>query len=107
METLLSGCENYEYKQKEIDRLKKIISYLPKIPTQPYEKELVQTIQKLQAENAKLRECVEWYADKANQIAPIYPYDGRNKPGADFTQPYRMDSGKRARQCLKELNEEL
>jgi hypothetical protein len=56
---------------------------------------------KLQAENAKLRECVDWYADEANQVAPIYPPSG--KSGADFTQPYRMDSGKRARQVLKEL----
>ena len=60
---------------------------------------------KLTIENAKLRECVQFYADEANQIAPIYKHDGRNRPGADFTAPYRMDEGKRARQVLKELEE--
>ena len=42
-----------EYKQKEIDelqaendRLKEVISYLPKVPTQPYEKELAQRTNK-------------------------------------------------------------
>lgn len=50
-------------------------------------------------QNEELRECVNWYADEANQIAPVY--DPTGKTGADFTQPYRMDSGKRARQVLK------
>jgi hypothetical protein len=62
-------------------------------------------IEKLQVENAKLKRCVEFYADEANQIAPIYKHDGRNRPGADFTAPYRMDEGKRARQVLKELED--
>ena len=114
-----------EYKQKKIDsidcyierdekikklraensKLRESISYLPKVPTQPYEKEMAQKIQKLKTENDKLRECVEFYADEANQIAPIYKHDGRNRSGADFTAPYRMDEGKRARQVLKELEE--
>lgn len=67
--------------------------------------EEMQVLEKLQAENAKLKECVKFYADEANQIAPIYKHDGRNRPGADFTAPYRMDEGKRARQVLKELEE--
>lgn len=50
---------------------------------------------KLKEELKRERECVDWYADEQNQIAPVYQPTG--KPGADFTQPYRMDSGKRAR----------
>lgn len=62
-------------------------------------------LKKLQAENKKLREALEFYANEKNQIAPIYPHDGRNRPGADFTAPYRLDSGNRAREALKELSE--
>lgn len=64
---------------------------------------LIKVNEKLEVENAKLRDCVKFYANEENQIAPIYKHDGRNRPGADFTAPYRMDSGKRAKQCLKEL----
>jgi hypothetical protein len=60
-------------------------------------------LERERSENKKLREALEFYADKQNQIAPIYPYDGRNRPGADFTAPYRMDGGKKAREALKEV----
>lgn len=97
-----SACE---YKQKEIDELKTQDQIIAKeIKTYMTIAENLRTVVKInQAENAKLRECVDWYADEANQIAPVY--DPTGKPGADFTQPYRMDSGKRARQVLKELEE--
>ena len=51
-----------------------------------------------QEPNKEMLGVVEFYGDELNQIAPIYKPTG--KPGADFTQPYRMDKGKRARQFL-------
>lgn len=49
--------KNYKIEKlkTENERLKEVISYLPKVPTQPYEKEMAQKIQELQAENAKLK----------------------------------------------------
>jgi len=104
MDVWKAACE---YKQKEIEGLKNEVKQTSHgISVTKYNKELVRKqFEKLQAENAKLKECVKFYADEANQIAPIYKHDGRNRPGADFTAPYRMDEGKRARQCLKELEE--
>ena len=57
--------------KKEIDRLEEILSYLPRIPTQPYEKEMAQRIMILEAENAELKqklsdvwkEAEEFYLD--------------------------------------------
>ena len=45
--------------QAENERLKEVISYLPKVPTQPYEKEMAQKIIELEAENTKLRNAVD------------------------------------------------
>lgn len=47
----------------EIEKLKEIISYIPKVPTQPYEKEMAQRIRELEAENAKLRNELETLRD--------------------------------------------
>lgn len=44
--------------QAENERLKEAISYLPKVPTKLYEKELAQRIQRLDAENNKLKSVV-------------------------------------------------
>lgn len=56
-------------------------------------------IQSLQSQLKKAEEVLSWYADPQNQIAPIYKPTG--KPGADFTQPFRMDKGYRAQQYFK------
>lgn len=81
--------------QAENERLKEAISYLPKVPTQPYDKELAQIIQKLQAENAKLREAMEF----------VLGYDG------DFlstSAEIRLNAAKCVvEQVLKELDEKL
>lgn len=54
---------------------------------------------KLQAENAKLRECVEFYADNRNynccEAWNVYWY----------VEDEQDEVGKRARQCLKELED--
>lgn len=50
----------------------------------------------------RLKECEEslrFYADEKNQIPPEYYDTGR--PQADFTAPYRIDGGKRAREYFK------
>lgn len=102
-------CEELEAKNADLER--KLSSIIDDCITenayefsqycQSIDYEYTNQIKELEAQNAKLRECVNWYADVANQIAPVYDPTGR--PGADFTQPYRMDSGKRARQVLKKL----
>ncbi len=84
METPLNSCENCEYKQNEIDDLL--------------------------AENAKLRECVEFYAKQSNwmgyhrDVDCIRPCDCEpekaDEDGFDI-----MLGGKRARQVLKELGD--
>lgn len=58
-----------EYKQKEIDelqakneRLKEVISYLPKVPTQPHEKELSEKIKNLEKYVDRLEVALEKYA---------------------------------------------
>ena len=45
-------------KQAEFDRLKDALSYLPKFPTEPYEKELAKRIFELEAENKRLRDII-------------------------------------------------
>lgn len=90
------------YKQKEIDARKSELDYAARILTdvQADKLEMRGTIQKLQAENAKLRECVGFYADKDNWIKPYIPktehYLAKYK--------YHKTGSKRARQVLKELD---
>jgi hypothetical protein len=94
-----------EYKQKEIDFFKdRNETHISKIARiNQVNDGLHILLKEAEAENKKLREALEFYANEQNQIAPIYPHDGRNRPGADFTAPYRMDSGQRAREALKEV----
>lgn len=73
-------------------------------------------IGKLQAENAKLRECVEFYADTGNWYAvdcdPLYGSPSIVEGIIDFSDIEDSShgteiryGGKRARQALKELEE--
>ena len=87
-----------EYKQKEIDELKDQIDHQDSLIF-----ELDQNVQvfmekskALQAENAKLRECVEFYADRTN-----WSFDDVINESVHHGR-----GGKRARQVLKELDEE-
>jgi len=61
---------------------------------------LCETILKLEQRLDSAREVIAFYGKENNQIAPIYKPTG--KPGSDFTSPFRMDKGRRARQWLKE-----
>jgi len=45
----------YDALAKENERLKENLSYLPKVPTQPYEKEMAKQIFNLQKENEELK----------------------------------------------------
>jgi len=46
--------EENEKLRTENERLKEVISFLPKVPTEPYEKELAKEVERLRAENAEL-----------------------------------------------------
>lgn len=54
----------------------------------------------LEAENAKLRECVEWYADRKNCDNADFSHVEIDDSGEEIA-----DGGYRARQVLKELGE--
>lgn len=58
----------------------------------------IETIRKLQAENAKLRACIEWYADRKNCDNADFSHVEIDDSGEEIA-----DGGYRARQCLKEL----
>ena len=109
-----------EYKQKEIDELEESLatrfakSYVAgKDLSKIIQKNLTNEVEKLQAENAKLRECVEFYADKLNW------YDNTQINGSDQKAIFKdaedcliksinkhiIIGGKRARQVLKELGD--
>ena len=53
----------------EVERLKEIISYLPKVPTQPYEKELAKRVLDLQNELAEKDAVLAWYAKMGHEKA--------------------------------------
>lgn len=95
METPLNGCENCEYKQKEINELKLEIM------------DIKGKRNKSKFENAKLRECVEFYADSLNYSAKI-DYKGMHYVSV-IGEKFELgeDNGKRARQVLRELDEKL
>lgn len=57
---------------------------------------------KLQAENAKLRECVEFYADATNNPTQ---YMRQGYLVYNLKKKIFIDGGERARQVLKELGE--
>ena len=48
-----------ELLHKENERLKETISYLPKVPTQPYEKELAQEVERLKSELERAKGEIE------------------------------------------------
>lgn len=89
-----------EYKQKEVDELleneETLRNHMNSIG---YRK-----LKKIQAENAKLRECVEFYADK-NKSNSIFNPDYQNEEDCDFHEDTQFTHfGKYARQVLKELD---
>lgn len=62
-------------------------------------------IDELLTENAKLRHCVEFYADKSRSNSIFNP-DYHNEEDCDFHEDTQFTHfGKRARQVLKELEE--
>ncbi len=78
-------------------------------PTEMHIDSLMEKIEKLQAENAKLRECVEFYANFMNYSnLPEYG-DGvfRTAVFSDMEEinEFTKFGGKRARRVLKELEE--
>ena len=58
-------------------------------------------IQKLEEENKKLRECVEWYGDRKNCDNADFSHVEIDDEGEEIA-----DGGYRARQVLKEIGEE-
>jgi len=110
METPLNSCENCEYKQKEIDELKDQIDHQDSLIF-----ELDQNVQvfmektkSLQAENAKLRKCVEFYSNTDNWLEEKDRnnlYTIIKEDASDDYCDYLRFGGKRARQVLKELEE--
>lgn len=67
-------------------------------------------IKSLQAENAKLRECVEFYADEDNwHLSDSCHADSISLDSEELLDhpDFASLGGKRARQCLKELDEKL
>jgi hypothetical protein len=78
-----------EYKQKEIDELKLEYDKLTDWASEYVDK------------NRKLKECVKWYADPKN----CDNIDFTHCEWCERTEEEIADAGFRARQCLKELNE--
>jgi len=58
VEELFETANQRDEARAEVERLRETLSYLPKVPTQPYEKELAQ-------ENARLREALTLIADRS------------------------------------------
>lgn len=56
---VIPGQEFKIYCCCQVKRLKEIESYLPKVPTQQYEKEMAKRIRELESENAKLIQEIE------------------------------------------------
>lgn len=81
----LAACN---YKQREIDALKL-----------EYDK-LTEWAAEYKAENAKLRECVEWYANRKNCDNADFSHVEVDDSGEEIA-----DGGYRAREALKELEE--
>lgn len=69
-------------KNAEIERLKEIISYLPKVPTQPYEKELAKRVLDLQNELAEKDAVLDELADLMEEVR-----SGNYKPDTFTLQP--------------------
>ena len=107
-EAWLAACCGY--KQKEIDNYKTLFE-----EEHSFRVELFNEFKKLQAENAKLRKCVEFYADWSNWLVSNHPileaYCAEIEEDHSEVTYQEVDGkwyecefgGKRARQCLKEL----
>lgn len=87
-----------EYKQKEIDELNKAVEFFASENTHYFE-----SLEKLQAENAKLIECVKFYADKEGQAWAAC--QGTDTKDTCCHMVAESSGGKRARQVLKELKD--
>lgn len=68
----------YEALRAENERLKEALSYLPKVPTEPYEKELAKRLIEVEAENEELKRTEkvyrmnrEWIEEAKVKIATI------------------------------------
>jgi len=57
----------------ETERLREAISYLPKVPTQPYEKELAKENERLKQALSVAREGLELTAIPVNMIHTVHP----------------------------------
>jgi len=90
-----------EYKQKEIDDLNKYVEFQANVMCDMGE--IILENKKLQSENSKLRECVEFYAKTETWDADGWVVN------SDIYAPWDkfgvMVGGKRARQVLKELED--
>lgn len=88
-----------EERDREIERLKETISYLPKVPTQPYEKELAQEVMKLRDLLAKAKDLAEFYGQSRYYIEEcslgVSVYEEAETDHVEF--------GTKARAFLKEL----
>lgn len=90
-----------EYKQKEIDELEKEKDYLCK--KMENMREIYKNSEKLQVENSKLRECVEFYAQPWERGE----LDGELLVRKSESYDHFTEVHYKARQCLKELDEKL
>jgi len=93
-----------EYKQKEIDDLNKMNMF-----QESHRRIMGEKLEKLQSENAKLRECLEFTTHAAEYLyKPDVKLNKGMTPTFYFTLTYEgdlelMEKTKRARQVLKEL----
>jgi len=56
---VIPGQEFKVYCYCQVKSLKEIVSYLPRVPTQQYKKEMAKRIRELESENAKLIQEIE------------------------------------------------
>ena len=70
-----------------------VIGYMPRLSDE--------AILALCAENARLRECVSYYADREHHGVIIHT----NSVYVNFSHIPRGDEGQRARECLAEIGE--
>lgn len=90
-----------EYKQKEIDNLRSLMQSEALLNTSLHREN-----QKIQDENRKLRECLEFYANSSNYSAEV-DYKGLHYVSM-IGEKFELgeDNGKRAREVLKNLYSE-
>jgi hypothetical protein len=88
-----------EYKDKEI--MNEVRQTPSGVSVVKFNKELVRKeIEKLEAENKKLREALQWYADRKNCDNPDFVHIEIDEHGEEIA-----DGGYRAREALKEVDE--